>query len=103
MAKKTKRRRRNKFTLPLTVAGPIVLTGLNAVQKAQEMNSITWGAAELGATLTGYHPLVADKWSFGRLKKGLIPILFGAGAHKLANAFGINRFLARAGVPIIRI
>lgn len=42
-------------------------------------------------------------WSSWRLKYGLYPALIGTAAHWIANRFGINRMIARAGIPLIRI
>lgn len=36
-------------------------------------------------------------------KYGLYPMLAGMGVHMLASKLGLNRVLARSGIPLIRI
>lgn len=38
-----------------------------------------------------------------KLKYGLYPIVAGLAIHKLAGYLGINKMLARAGIPFIRV
>ena len=52
--------------------------------------------------LTGYD-IPGKTWNFGDLVKGWTPIVAGFVAHKIASAFGINRALGRAHVPLFRI
>jgi hypothetical protein len=52
-------------------------------------------------SLTGY------EYRSGHFKlgdaKGMFGLLIGMGAHKLASRLGINRAIARAGIPLVRI
>ncbi len=89
------------MTLPLTVlAGfsvPLVKT-YDAFRSGGATNAM----AELTRDMTGYDPN-AHNWQLGRMKDGLLPVLVGGMAHRLANRVGINRMLSAARVPLIRI
>lgn len=43
------------------------------------------------------------KWYPGDMKLGTMPIVVGFGVHMLASKFGLNRMLARSGIPFVRI
>jgi hypothetical protein len=43
------------------------------------------------------------KWMPEYLMQGVGPIVVGVFVHKLASKLGINRGLARAGVPFLRV
>jgi hypothetical protein len=96
-----------KFTLPLAVVAgfaPIVMgtidhTRWNGLGGAD--GGIDWAIRGL----TGYSPNKAygRTWEFKRLTAGALPILIGLLTHKIAGRLGINRMLASAGIPIIRL
>jgi len=52
--------------------------------------------------LTGYE-WKGGYWDAGLLFKGLGPLILGALMHKGANKLGVNRMIANAGIPLIRI
>jgi len=54
------------------------------------------------AMTTGYDA-ANKKWSLELLMRGMGPVVAGIIAHKLANRLGVNRALAKAGVPLLRI
>lgn len=95
-------RHKAKFTIPLAaVAGfaPLGMEVFNDI-KAGHIDYIPY---TLSAGLTGYN-MVDKKWHFDNLKTGLIPIGVGLLIHKfVGGSMGVNRMLARAGVPILRI
>lgn len=103
-----KKRRKNGFTIPVAAAAPIVMVGARAVQVGFEQNSVTDVFNHLTKVFTGFH-LVSDAEGthvFFRaeyLKQGLLPLGLGLLSHKLATRFGINRAIANAGIPYIRI
>ena len=51
---------------------------------------------------TGWDP---DKrqWEYTDMKVGVVPLVVGVLVHKLASKLGVNKMIARAGIPIIRI
>ena len=59
-------------------------------------------AREVSRIYTGYD-LDTGRWDMGFLKYGTFPILIGAFIHALAQRFGINKAIGRAGIPWIRI
>jgi hypothetical protein len=60
--------------------------------------------AELSRTMTGFNPYATPMtWESWRLKYGLVPVIAGVAVHKLANLLGVNRAIAGAGIPILRI
>jgi len=44
-----------------------------------------------------------SRWQPMGMQRGLMPLLIGVGVHKIANAAGVNRMLARAKIPFLRI
>jgi len=103
---KTKNRRsKKKMTIPLAIVAGFLPLGVDVY------NSIKGGRPQdipntIVNDLTGfnivdpYHP----QWQFVGLKRGLIPITAGMAIHKfVGGSLGINRALASAGVPFIRI
>lgn len=52
--------------------------------------------------MTGYE-WKNGNFSWSQLAQGWGPLLLGAMAHKAANRFGLNRAIAKAGIPLLRI
>lgn len=93
--------KRASMTLPMAVIlgfYPLANQGLAGFQAG----GLKGAAKQMTLALTGFN---ADdsKFYFEWLKAGLVPILAGAGVHWAANKFGINRALARSGIPLLRI
>jgi hypothetical protein len=42
-------------------------------------------------------------WEPKHLASGLFPLLGGIAVHKLASKMGVNRAIAQAGIPILRV
>ena len=93
------RRAKKRFTLPLAVVAGFVPLGVGVWRRRQSSQDMS---DFLVSSMTGYTPS-NGQWSFGALKSGLLPVVAGFGVHKVASAIGINRALASAGVPWIRI
>lgn len=100
MAKKKRRNGKRGFTVPVAIvagmAGPAI--------KLWEARGSTSGLArEAGRIFTGY-----DFWNgqfdLQFMKWGTLPILMGFAVHwLLGSKLGLNRALARSGLPVIRI
>lgn len=101
MAKKGKRSRRNGFTIPLAVIGGIVPTAAFAAE-GLSVGGPMEAAKRASMRLTGYNPW-EKRWYLSEFAAGWLPILAGVVAHKLANKTGINRAIASAGIPLLRI
>jgi hypothetical protein len=102
MAKAVARRKAPRMTIPLAVlAGFLPLAGVT-------MTSLKQGGPELAgynlvSNLTGYD-IPTKTWNWQYMQKGTIPIVAGILAHKLiGQKLGVNRILARAGVPLFRL
>jgi hypothetical protein len=67
-----------------------------------QSGGIASASNDLLANVTGYDAR-SKSWSFALLAKGMGPVLAGVMVHKLAGKLGINRALARSGVPFLRI
>jgi len=114
MAKQTKRSRRryfsrprrrsNGFRLSLPVAailgflplGQSIYTGFNS-------GGITQASRVGLRSLTGYDT-ASNTWNWVYMKTGAIPIAIGLLIHKVVGGtLGVNRMIARTGIPFIRI
>lgn len=104
MARRTMHHKK-KFTIPLAiVAGfiPAVMDVKN-VHDGQGM-SYPVSIMHTGAGLIGYDTFGKKYVGWSQASAaGLPSILLGFGAHWAAQKFGINRMIARAGIPLIRI
>ncbi len=95
---KKRHHRRPGFTLPLAVVGGFMPLGVglwNRRASATDMGNYAI------SSLTGYMP--GQGWNAGYMKNGAGPIVLGILAHKVAGKLGVNRALAKAGVPFLRI
>jgi hypothetical protein len=98
---------RKQFTLPLAVVAGFVPLAYTTY-KHYQWNGMGGpeGAGDLFVrSLTGFSPNTAygKVWEFKRLNWGLMPILGGLLVHKIAGRLGVNRAIAGAGIPIIRL
>ena len=96
------RRGSRKFTLPLApiaglIAAPAVRAGINAAI-AGDVNGVMYEAAKF-VGITG------DRFDAFALASNVTPLLIGCLVHKFVGGapLNLNRMLASAGVPIIRI
>jgi len=91
-----------KMTISLAmVAGfaPVTIDSISMVRQygIQEVpHAVAWH-------LLGINTWDNNQFNFARLLKGWTPILAGVLAHKAANSLGINRVLARMGIPLLRV
>jgi len=102
---KRRTHRRAKTTIPLAVVAGFMPMAVRFVQNATGGEGIDYAGKRALEDLTGYR--VEDgKWSLGSDHTsgyGLWPILVGFGVHMAAQKFGLNRIIARAGIPLVRI
>ena len=97
--KAKKKRYRQKPTVSLAVVAGMV-PALGAV----------WADAKRGAwsnmgntavsIMTGY---TDGKFIWSKLKFGLLPMVGGFVAHKIATKIGLNRLIAKSKIPLVRI
>jgi hypothetical protein len=99
MAKSKKRvSRRRRFTIPLAVVGGMIPV---AVGVWDRRSSGTAMAAYLQQGFTGISP--GGGFNISNFRVGLFPVMGGFIVHTIASKLGVNRALARAGLPIIRV
>jgi len=106
MAKaKSKGRKRNSFTIPLGIIaglGPTAAFAYQGFKIPGDQGGIVEAAHRVTMRLTGYE-WKGNVWNMNDLLAGWGPLLLGAIAHKAANRFGINRMIAAAGIPVLRV
>ena len=102
MAKKKKSRRKPQATLPLAIVAGFVPPGRIIWRESQGGRGIEGGAVAASRIFLGYDSTNA-RWDFTQLQYGFGPILMGFGIHKVAQMVGINRTLAAARIPFIRV
>ena len=101
MAKK-KHRKKAQMTMPLAVVAGFVPPGMIMYRESQGPRGLEGGALAASRIFLGYDSVNA-RWDFSQLQYGFGPILMGFGIHKVAQMVGINRALAAARIPFIRI
>lgn len=101
MAKKKRSRRRNKTTLPIAVIAGAAAGMVKPVKMAVS-GDVESAANTLSMDYIGYN-FMGHKWEFSRIKNGLLPLVAGVVAHKVAGKLGVNRAIASTGIPYIRI
>lgn len=99
---RTKKRvaHKKKRTIPVAVVLgflPLATTAISDFQ-AGGIN----GLRNTATAIIPYSP-ANKRFTTARLHLGLYPILAGFMVHKLAGMLGINRAIASAGVPLIRL
>jgi hypothetical protein len=100
-AKKSGKHHRPKMQLPVALIAGFVPLAANGLRDYQQGGLDLLGTG-LTWRLTGYNQM-SKRFDFSGLSSGLLPILMGIGVHKLANRLGINRALAQAGIPLLRV
>jgi len=102
MTKKKKRAKR-KFTIPLAPVAAIVAVVAKPAQMAVD-GDYEGAAAELGARVVGYNFQSGQMDLMYAAKNCWIPLVVGGLIHKfVGGTLGVNRMLAQAGVPVVRI
>jgi len=102
MAKKKGKRKRPQMTMPLAVVAGFVPPAQIIFMESQGARGIQGGAQAVSRIFLGYDSVNA-RWDFRQLQYGFGPILMGFGIHKVAQMVGLNRALAAARIPFIRI
>ena len=107
---------KRKFTIPLAIVAGLAPGVIDVVQNGMS-NGVVYSSKnspnnamavflrdftgiQTGETQQAYN---TGSWNAWALKYGLYPALGGFAAHFIAQKVGLNRMLANAGVPLIRI
>lgn len=102
MAKTAKRHKAAGMTLPLAVIGGLVPMGVD-VLGAYRVGGVQTALEHVSLCTTGYDPSDGKMKLDFAFKKLYGPLLAGFLVHKVAGKLGVNRALAKAGVPILRV
>lgn len=102
MATRNFRRVKKKFTLPLAIVAGFIPAGMD-IYNNRGMG-VPQSAAHTIAGLIGWDTVGNSYVGWNQAKAAGAPgIAIGFGVHYLASKLGINRMIARAGIPLIRI
>ena len=105
--KAKKLRRRARVTVPVAILlgmSPVVASGIEGFQVGGfSAQGLRIAANNMSQRLIGWDSM-GGQFTPQLLKQGLFPLVGGVLAHKLVGGMlGVNRFLGRAGVPLLRI
>ena len=107
--KKKSHRHKRQFTLPVAVAAgflPGVMRILTHFQNPGlhgQSNGFSAAGVEASRVYLGLDPRDGS-WNPGLLTLGLLPILLGGIVHRFVGGrLGVNRMLAGAGIPFLRL
>jgi hypothetical protein len=103
---KARRVSRSKRRIPLAVIAGFAPLTMNFIADAKS-HGITDAAQAASFNLTGYGSIPwqggAPRFSLSQMKYGGMPILAGFGVHWIASKIGLNRAIAKSGIPFISI
>ena len=101
MATRRKIHHKKRMTIPLAVVAGFLPLGLDVFN---QLKAGEWEQASnvLQHNLIGVNPW-SGKWDTQGFNHGLYPIVGGFAVHWMANKIGLNRMIARTGIPLIRI
>jgi hypothetical protein len=101
-AGKTGKHHKPKMTIPLAIVGGFVPMGVDLVS-AFKVGGIPAALGHVSLCTTGYDPADGLWKPMFAVKTLYGPLLLGTIVHKVAGGLGINRMLARMGIPLVRI
>lgn len=96
----TVRRKKPQMTVPLAVVAGFIPPAAFLWSHKDSGPAVL--ANDVGRIFTGWDGATSS-WSWRNLRLGAFPVLGGFAIHMLAGRIGLNRVLARAGVPLLRI
>jgi len=98
-ARRSAPRARAKMTIPLAVVAGFVPAAVGVWSRRSSGQAV---ADYLQAGFTGITP-GTGQFAIANLRSGLLPVIAGFGVHLVASRLGINRAIARARIPLLRI
>lgn len=91
------------FTVPLAIVAGFIPMAMDINKQAPSMGWLG-SAAHTTAGLIGWDTVGGSYVGWTQAKAAGLPgIALGFGGHWLASKLGVNRMIARAGIPFIRI
>ena len=106
MARRKRRNRRKSFSIPLAPTLGLVAGLAKPIERAIQGRFV---GNDSFVDIASHHYLgyipSRNQLDWGGLKNGLLPLILGAVIHKFVGGhpLNVNRMLAAAGVPLIRI
>jgi hypothetical protein len=92
-----------KVTIPLAIVAGFAPTVVRAVQDSNSFKNPGNFFKRITYNFTGINMWANNKFEMAGIKAGWLPLGVGLLAHVLATKLGINRALARSGIPFVRI
>lgn len=102
MARRTQRKHKKQFTIALGPVLGLMPFVFDFISKAKQYG-IQDAALHAPSRFIPYD-FKDKKFTTANLDKGLYPLLGGIALHKIVGQkLGVNRMLAQAGIPVIRL
>ena len=100
---RTKKKKRSKrgFKLSLAIVAGL-LPGVTNVYDGFKEGGLKGAGDTASMVYLGYDPIQGD-WRPSMMWMGLYPLALGLIIHKAAGMLGVNRMLANAGIPVVRV
>ena len=95
-------RRAKRMTVPLAIVAGFVPAALD-IKLAYKVGGFEAALGHVSLCASGYDPSDGVWKPMFAFEKLYGPLLLGAVVHSAANHLGINRVLAKAGIPILRV
>ena len=104
MATKRKMHRKKQFTLPLAVVAGFLPMAFDAYNSRDSQGGLAKSIPHtIAGALIGYDT-IGKKFAMANWTQAGGPAIWaGFGVHYAAQKLGLNRMIARAGIPFIRI
>lgn len=106
VASAKRHRRHPRMTISLAIIAGLAPVTASTIAHGRYygMTGKEGAISEFSRTIIGIDPYDPGAgWQSWRLKYGLYPILIGMVVHKIAGWTGLNRMMAKAGIPVVRI
>jgi hypothetical protein len=102
MARRKKRTTRRSFKLPIAAVGGFIPLVAGTVGNMQSMGAVE--GLKSSTSLIMPYDASTGRFTMSGLGRGLLPIMLGFVVHKLiGGSLGVNKMLAAARVPVIRL
>lgn len=101
--KKTMHRKKQGFTIPLAIVAGFAPAVIDVIDNVPNFG-LPGSIMHTGAGLIGYDTVSKKYTGWNQAKAaGICPLIMGFVVHYAASKLGVNRMIARAGIPFVRI
>jgi hypothetical protein len=101
MAKTKTRHGKKQFTIPIAIVAGLA-PGAATTYQGFKAGGAKGALQELAGCMIGFDDY-SHTWNFAKTRWGLQPLIGGMIIHKIASMVGLNKAIAAAGIPFIRI